>query len=231
MEGAVLIAEAIAGGFHVVTQFVSGDAYPVMGSDAEVFQLGAGVLERVASTEAPQPNLAIVERRSASLGRLLTPDAARSAGEPWVVYLDSVTDPGNLGTILRTAEAMGAAGVVLSPGCVDAFNPKVVRSSAGALFHVPVIEAVTLAELRDAGFALVGTSSHEQPGAMEVRAADLSGRIAVVMGNEKHGVAAEHASAIERWVYIEHRGRAESLNVAMATAIVCFALAGQRAKQ
>ncbi|NBU06639.1 MAG: hypothetical protein EBT38_02950, partial [Acidimicrobiia bacterium] len=108
VEGAVLIDEAVRGGWDVLAQFVSGDAVAVGGCDAPVFVLGDGVLERVASTESPQPNLAIVSRRTSSLARL---EPAAVGSSPWAVFLDAVSDPGNLGTILRSAEAMGAAGV------------------------------------------------------------------------------------------------------------------------
>ncbi len=147
VEGAVLISEALRGGWDILAQFHSADAAPVSGCDADDFVLGEGVLERVASTESPQPNMALVSRRTASLARLELDVAGARSGSgaaapavapsfaPWILFLDAVSDPGNLGTILRSAEAMGAAGVVLGSGCVDAFNPKVVRASSGALFH------------------------------------------------------------------------------------------------
>ena len=93
--------------------------------------LAAGVIERVASTESPQPILAVVRIAGAH----------RSTWRPrrFVVVADRIADPGNLGTILRSAEAAGVDGVVLTAGSVDPFNPKVVRASAGALFHVPVL--------------------------------------------------------------------------------------------
>ncbi|NDD18081.1 MAG: RNA methyltransferase, partial [Acidimicrobiia bacterium] len=119
VEGAVLIGEAVRGGWDVLAQFVSGDAAPIAGCDAPVFTLGEGVLDRVASTDSPQPNLAVVSRRTASLARL---EMTVAGSASWVMFLDAVSDPGNLGTILRSAEAMGAAGVVLGSGTVDPFN-------------------------------------------------------------------------------------------------------------
>ena len=173
VEGAVLIGEAVRGGWDVLAQFVSGDAAPVAGCDAPVFTLGEGVLDRVASTDSPQPNLAVVSRRTASLARLEL--AAASAS--WVMFLDAVSDPGNLGTILRSAEAMGAAGVVLGSGTVDPFNPKVVRASAGALFHVPVVEGASLAEVKALGYRVLATSLHEQVGSRRLAEADLDGAV------------------------------------------------------
>ena len=184
VEGATLIAEAVRGGWDVLAQYHTSDASPVADCDADDFVLGAGVLERVASTESPQPNLALVSRRTASLARL--EPAAISRTDPWVVFLDAVSDPGNLGTILRSAEAMGAAGVVLGSGSVDAFNPKVVRASAGAVFHVPVVEGVTLGEVRGLGYRVLATSSHEQPGSVSLNDAGLGGAVCVVQIGRAH---------------------------------------------
>ena len=220
----MLIGEAVRGGWDVLAQFVSGDAAPVAGCDAPVFTLGEGVLDRVASTDSPQPNLAVVSRRTASLARLeLTPGSA-----PWVMFLDAVSDPGNLGTILRSAEAMGAAGVVLGSGTVDPFNPKVVRASAGALFHVPVVEGAMLAEVKALGYRVLATSSHEQVGSQRLAEADLDGAVCVVLGSEAHGVSPELTANVDGWIRIDHAGRAESLNVAMAATIVSYEFARAR---
>ena len=224
VEGAVLIGEAVRGGWDVLAQFVSGDAAPVAGCDAPVFTLGEGVLDRIASTDSPQPNLAVVSRRTASLARLEL--AAASAS--WVMFLDAVSDPGNLGTILRSAEAMGAAGVVLGSGTVDPFNPKVVRASAGALFHVPVVEGATLAEVKALGYRVLATSSHEQVSSRRLAEADLDGAVCVVLGSEAHGVSPELTANVDGWIRIDHAGRAESLNVAMAATIVSYELARAR---
>jgi TrmH family RNA methyltransferase len=171
------------------------------------------VLERVASTDRPQPNLAVVRAP-------VTPTVL--AESSFLVVADRVADPGNLGTILRSCEAAGVDAVVLTPGSVDPFNPKVVRASAGALFHVPVVEA-TIEAVVAVGFRLVGTSSHQ---GVRHTDADWSGRIAIVVGNEAHGVGDD--APIGDWVRVEHRGRAESLNVAMAATLVVFEAARRR---
>lgn len=178
----------------------------------EVYRLGASVMDRVASTESPQPLLAIVERRTTSLEH----------GAGWVVVADRIADPGNLGTIMRSAEAAGASRVVLTAGTVDAFNPKVIRSSAGAVFHVGIVENATLDDVRGSGYRLFGTTSHYSA---DYRQADLRGAVAVVLGNEAHGV--DPAAPVDEWLTIPHFGRSESLNVAMAGTILCFAVAAQ----
>jgi TrmH family RNA methyltransferase len=177
---------------------------------APVHELGPNVIERVASTESPQPVLAVVAMRAAAL-----PEPAT-----FVLVADRLADPGNAGTIIRTAEAAGADAVVLTPGSVDPFNPKVVRASAGSLFRLPVVEA-TLESLE--GFRRLGTSSHR---------GDLytdpvyHGRVAVVVGNEAHGLADD--AAVDHWITIPHAGPAESLNVAMAATVLAFEVARQR---
>ena len=176
-------------------------------SAAESFELADGVMERLASTDRPQPNIALVA----------IPDRGVDlAAVSHLVILDRLNDPGNLGTILRSAEASGADAIVLTPGSVDPYNPKVVRASAGALFHVPVIEA-TLADVAGHGIRLVGTSSHR---GTSHTAFDWSGRIGIVLGSEAHGL--DEDAPVDDWVRIDHRGRAESLNVAMAATLLVF---------
>lgn len=205
VEGAVLIGEAMAAGWEIEAEFVAPGSEPITG--APWWPLADGVIDRVATTERPQPHLAVVR----------LPDAAGAlADHDLVVVADELGDPGNLGTILRSSEAAGVDAVVLTPGSVDPFNPKVVRASAGALFHVPVVTA-SLDEVRSAGFRLLGTSSHLGEAHDTI---DWSGRVAIVLGSEAHGLADD--APVDGWVRVSHRGRAESLNVAMAATLLVF---------
>ena len=230
VEGPVLVAEAVVAGWELVSQYVAVEAdgvvQPGLDGAGPVFQLAEGVLERVASTETPQNPIAIVRMRDHA------PVADLLAAASFVVVPDRIADPGNLGTILRSAEAAGADLVVLTPGSVDPFSPKVVRASAGALFHVPIVTA-TIEEVGSAGVRLVGTTSHDAPGrtVRPYTESDLSGRIAIVMGNEAAGLPDDWndtVGPIRSWVTIPHRGRSESLNVAMATTVIVFEAARQR---
>ena len=205
VEGSVLIGEAVAAGWEIVAEFVASGAEPVTGAPAH--RLADGVIERVASTEHPQPHLAEVR-----IPTVADPLATAAL----VIVADELNDPGNLGTIVRSAEAAGADAVVLTPGSVDPYNPKVVRASAGALFHVTVVQA-SLDDVRAAGLRLIGTSSHL--GGPHT-ATDWSGRVAIVMGSEAHGLPDD--APVDTWVRIEHHGRAESLNVAMAATLLVF---------
>ena len=210
----MLTAEAIGAGWQVESQFVAPGEQPVDVPSA-LYSLAPGVAERVSDLESPPGLFAVVIRRAAD------PVVLSTAG--LIVVADRVGEPGNLGTIIRSAEAAGADAVVVTPGTVDETNPKVVRASAGALFHVPVV-AATLADVAADGLRLIGSSSHR---GLPHTSAEWSGRIAIVVGNEAAGLDAE--VPIDEWVCIEHRGRAESLNVAMATTVLCFEALRQRA--
>ena len=214
IEGAVLTAEAAHAGWWVESQFVAPGSQPV-DVPSSLYALAPGVAERVSDLETPPGLFAVVVRRPA--------DPATLSTAAFVVVADRVGEPGNLGTIVRSAEAAGADAVVVTPGTVDETNPKVVRASAGALFHVPVV-AATVGEVAVAGLRLIGSSSHR---GTPHTSAEWSGRIAIVAGNEASGLDAD--AVIDEWVCIEHRGRAESLNVAMATTVLCFEALRQRA--
>ena len=175
----------------------------------------------MADTESPRGILAVCA----------IPDAGPLSFEStdWLLVLHEVSDPGNLGTLVRSAEAAGATGVVLVGNTVDPWSPKSVRASAGALFHVPVWQVVSLETLSNVGVRLLGTTSHDSLGVSHpesIYEADLSGMIGIVLGNEAHGLPAD--AAVDSWITIEHQGRSESLNVAMAGTVVAMHVARHR---
>ena len=133
VEGPVLVAEAVAAGWDVEGQFLAPGVVASVDGAGPVHELAPGVAERISATETPTGLFAVVRTREPRAGLLA--DAA------FVVVADGIADPGNLGTIMRSAEACGVDALVVTPGTVDALNPKVVRASAGALFHVPVVTA------------------------------------------------------------------------------------------
>lgn len=211
VEGPLLITEAVAAGWEVESEFIAPGATPVSGLEPQV--LGAGVLERISDTDSPQGTLAVVRRKPPS----------ELAQLDLVLIAERVQDPGNLGTMMRSAEAAGFDGVITTSGSADPFGPKTVRASAGAIFHLPVLE-LEPADVVAAGWRTLGTSSHE---GRSYRDVDYSGRVAVIVGNEAAGISPE--TAIDEWIRVEHHGRAESLNVAMAATLICFEAAAQRA--
>ena len=186
-----------------------------------VFELEKGVLERVAGTVTPQPVLAIVPALHRPLGDL--------ARDGVIVLCADVRDPGNLGTVLRSAEAAGTRGVVCTDGTVDPYNPKCVRASAGALFHVPLVvggnTVQVLGELGSWGLRRLGASAHEGTPLWD---AELTGPLALVLGNEATGLKREVGAALDGSVTVPIEGRAESLNVGMAAAVIVYEAARQR---
>jgi len=207
VEGAVLIGEALSAGWNVIEEFVGPGGRPV--SSAPCFELSDAALERVATTSEPQPNVALVGH-----GERALPVEAQS-----LMVLDQLRDPGNVGTLIRSAEAAGLDAVVCTPGTADVFAPKTIRSSAGAVFHVPIM-MLSLEEIASLGFTMVATSSHR---GLPYRSFDWKRKIAFVLGNEAHGV--NEGGVVSEWVSIPQRGRSESLNVAMAGTLLAFALA------
>ena len=186
----------------------------------ECFTVPGEVLERAAHTESPQGALAVFRPRRFTLAETL-------GGDGPVLLLDRIADPGNLGLILRTAEAAGCAGVVVSPGTVDPLNPKCVRGSAGSIFRLPVAHAAVeaaAAALGARGGRLFATSPR---GGLEYTAADLSGRVGLLLGQEGGGLAPE---LLERFEGLRiPTGRVESLNVAMAAGVILYEARRQRA--
>ncbi len=185
----------------------------------ECYAIHGELLERSAHTESPQGALAVFRPRVFTLEEVL-------GGDGPVLLLDRIADPGNLGLILRTAEAAGAAGVVVSPGTADPCNPKCVRASAGSIFRFPIAHAdldAAAAALAANGGRLFATSSH---GGVVYTAADLSGRIGLLLGQEGGGLA---PALLERFEALRiPTGRVESLNVAMAAGILLYEARRQR---
>ena len=228
LEGAKLIGEALTAGAPVETVFVApgGEDDPVVArataAGVRVSRLAPGVLERVAGTVTPQPLLAVAPWCDVPLDAVLD--------GTFVVVCVDLRDPGNAGTVLRSAEGAGADAVVLCDGSVEAFNPKTVRASAGALFHVPVVQGGAPEEVLDrlgaAGLRRLGAVA---AGGVPHTATDLTAPVALVLGNEAAGLPPGLAERLDGPVTVPLVGRSESLNVGMAAAVLCFEVARQRA--
>ncbi len=198
----------------------------IAATGTEVVTLKEGVLEKVGTTRTPQPVLAVASMPAS--------DPAALARDGLVLMGVALSDPGNLGTILRGAEASGAAAIVLGPGSVDAYNPKVVRASAGAIFGIPVVDAVSegwsaveaLDALGELGRQRLGAAARTGTPYPEV---DFRRPTAVVLGNEARGLGEDVAAHLDGHVTIPMGGPTESLNVAMAATILCFESSKQRA--
>ena len=184
--------------------------------------LTASVFASVSDTNAPQGALALARR-------VLTPVAsiAESAG-PVLVLVD-ISDPGNAGTLVRAAEAAGCAGVVFAGSSTDPFGPKTVRAAAGSVVRLPVAEAADTAkaldELQAAGRTLVATVVS---GGIAPEASDLSSSVALVLGSEAHGLSSDVVDRCSLAVTIPMHPSVESINAAVAGAVVLFEAARQR---
>lgn len=174
-------------------------------------------LQSVAATETPQGVVVVAEIPRRSLDDVVVGERSL------VVVLDAVQDPGNFGTIVRSADAFGAACVIALPGTVDPWNPKSVRSAMGSSLRVPVVESTwteSVAWLRPRGFRVLGADMTGQP----VDALPPGPRTAVVLGNEGAGLSDVVRAALDATVSIPLRGHAESLNVGVAAGILLYLL-------
>lgn len=228
VEGTRALGEALDAGARLQEVFVAPGARAdvvdqARAAGAVVHHVERGVIERVASTVSPQPVLAVAEKLDVALDAL--------AGADLLVVAVDVHDPGNLGTVLRSAEAAGADGVICCGSHVDVYNPKTVRAAAGALFHVPVaVQDDTLAVLGRIGEWGMHRLAAVARGGTAHTATDMRGRLALVLGSETAGLPdAVLGDAVDGHVTIPMAGRAESLNVGMAAAVLCFEAARQRA--
>jgi TrmH family RNA methyltransferase len=179
-------------------------------------QLSDAEFQRIAVTEHSQGIIAVASIPTWELSALLNGPAPHV-----VLVLDAVQDPGNFGTLVRSAEALGAAGVIALPGTVDPWNPKSVRAAVGSTFRIPVVGSpweAAAAWLRQEGFRVLGADAAGGP-----LPAD-PGRAALVVGNEGAGLSDAVRAAVDELVGIPLRGRAESLNVSAAAAILLYEL-------
>lgn len=227
VEGTTSVGDALAAGHPLVEVFAEPDADPDVLAAAHqagvpVTDVPAGRLDGIVSTRSPQP-IAAVGARTTVEAR-----GVRPGPTDLVVVLVDVGDPGNVGTLLRVAEASGAGAVLCLGDTADPFNPKSVRASAGSLFAVDVAldkeAAATVEALRAAGWTCVATSPRAE---LAYDRADLTGPVAVVLGSEPHGLP-PGLDDLDVDVSIPMVGRAESLNVAMAGAVLCFEALRQR---
>ena len=185
---------------------------------AELLSVSSAVMETLAEREAAEGLMATFDLFEAS------PDELRFSGNDLVLVLDRLQDPGNLGTLIRTADAVGAAGVVLLEPCADPFDPKVVRGSMGSLFNVPIVRTSDVSGLfdwlRTHGLRSVGADAHR---GVDWGEGLWSGGLALVLGNEARGLSADVAAQIDAWVKLPIAGKAESLNVAVAGGVLMYA--------
>lgn len=234
IEGLRIIEEAIRSGlkFQAIFFSDSGRAHaarllPQIASHVEALLLPDEVFSSAVSTETPQGVAALVKLKPARMEDVLE----QVNPELLLVGIAGLQDPGNLGTIIRCAEAFGVRAVVLGEKTVSPFNAKAVRASAGSIFRAPIVKAAlaeTVARMKEAGIRVLATSSHKGKPLPE---ADFTGRAMVIIGNEGAGVPPDILSAADELITIPHSPRVESLNAGIAASIMLYEAARQRTKQ
>jgi TrmH family RNA methyltransferase len=236
VEGLRILEEAIRSGLRFSAVFFRESAQdraerllPQIGAQVETLLLPDKLFDSVVPSESPQGVAALVRLKEFSLDDLLE----RLHVGP-IVVAAGLQDPGNLGTILRSSEAFGCAGVVLGEGTVSPFNSKVVRGSAGSIFRLPIVHGhgktptklqEVLEQLRAKGVRLIATSSHK---GTSLDQANLQDEMAIFFGNEGAGLPRDVMAKMDEFVSIPHTQQVESLNAGVAASIVLYEAARQR---
>ncbi len=230
IEGFRIVEEAIRSGLRFRAVFFSESAAPraekllsQLGAQVETLLLPDKLFSSAVPSDAPQGVAALARWKEFSLEDVL----AKSQAGP-LLAIAGVQDPGNMGTILRSAEAFGAGGVLLGEGTVSPYNPKVVRASAGSVFRLPLARAKlseSLGGMKDHGLRLVGTASHKGTPLDQAR---LSGRLAIFIGSEGAGLSRELLQQMDEVLAIPQTAQVESLNVGVAASIVLYEVMRQK---
>lgn len=231
IEGIKMFEESKEGGY-LIKAYVSETFYkekmietPGYFSDIPYEIVLDSILKDASDTLTPQGIMAIVKKTEYDLQQIITNDKAN------LILLEDLRDPGNLGTILRTAEGAGITGVILSKNSVDMYNPKVIRSTMGAIYRVPFVYAEdfkeTLIDIKKNNIQiyaahLAATNSYDE--------ADYTGKSAILIGNEANGLSDEAARMASQYIKIPMAGKVESLNAAIAAAILMYEVFRQKRK-
>lgn len=217
IEGYHLIEEALKSGWTIETIIVQqGIELPDWLAEHKYQLIDQQVFAAITQTEAPQGIAAVVRIK----------DSAETLGN-YLLLLDQVQDPGNLGTMIRTADAAGFSQVVLGKGTVDLYNDKVIRASQGSIFHIPIIQADLLEfipALQSQTYTVLASALEN---AVAYDRIEQLEKVALVMGNEGSGIAPEILQLADKCIKIPIYGQAESLNVSIAAGILMYQLRKQ----
>lgn len=242
IEGIKMTEEALKAGARVKTLFISEKAFkagaglpPSLRSlenhwDCRIYLISENVLSRITDTETPQGMAAVVETGAG--GMLLHPEeqgSLRSKHDDGIgIFLEALQDPGNVGTIIRTADAAGACCVYLDEACADLFNPKTLRSSMGSVFHVPcgrVTGKTVVAEIKENGSKVIAATPYGDSAYYDT---DMTGSFLLMIGNESAGLSTASVDMADVTIRIPMPGQAESLNASAAAAVILFEAVRQR---
>ncbi len=233
IEGIRSVKQALDAGAPVAQIIYSAPVYEQRGGQnlmQRIRQLGLRVMEIseslfkvVTDTKSPQYIMAVINMKVDS------PEKVLEAREPLIVIADSIQDPGNLGTVIRTADAAGAEGVFLLRGSTDPYSPKVVRSTMGSVFNIPIIrennESDLLSLLHRKGMRII---TAEPGGDNRYWDADFKGKVGIVIGNEANGISPRAKKYSHESVALPMYGKAESLNAAVTCGVLLYKALEQR---
>lgn len=228
VEGIKMFKEARDMGL-LVKSYISESFYKEKLKTPEFFNglqfevISDSLLKQIADTKSPQGILGMVKRPVYTLEQMIKAD------EGFLLLLEDIRDPGNLGTIIRTAEGAGVTGIILNRSCADILQPKVVRSTMGSIYRVPFYEAEDfislLGQLKTRGFKLFAA---HLSGDLYDTEGEFMGRIGLLIGNEANGLSKETSRMADKLIKIPMAGKVESLNVAIAAAILMYEASRQR---
>jgi TrmH family RNA methyltransferase len=235
LEGRHLLGEALAAGLIPEVVFYAGGSLAevaggrvaaLLPPETKQVSIAPALFKRLAGTETPQGVAAVVRYREKSIGHILRQELNLA------LFLDRIQDPGNLGTIIRTAAAAQAGAVFLSPGCADPYSPKVLRSTAGAVFHIDLAEVpdplTAIKQLQESKCQVIAA----HPGAKaHYWEPDYSRPTALLIGNESGGLDPGLLAAADMAVSILQPGLPASLNAAVAAGIILFEILKQRYRE
>jgi TrmH family RNA methyltransferase len=192
-----------------------------------IYAIPDKLFKSISATETPQGILAVIPTKFYNLENIIERTLEQSTefqrNKISLIILDGIQDPGNMGTIIRTADGAGFNGVILSKDCVDPYNPKVIRSTMGSIFYMPLYLSnnlsVTLNEIKDLGIKIYG--AHLE-GSVDYYKIDMTGNIAIIIGNEARGISSTSLCAADKLIKIPMPGRLESLNASVAAGILIY---------
>lgn len=234
VEGVRLVEEAVQSNWLVETciyteetleqERVQGIISDLHSKNCRMIQVPEGIYSKISDTKEPQGVMAIVRKKSCQLEDMFV-----SGTKGFFIVLDEVQDPGNVGTMIRTAAAAGCTGVILTKGCADVFASKAVRGSMGSIFHVPIIEGLARCEaisyFTEHDIEILATSLESSKVYFDI---DFKESIAIVFGNEGNGVSREILEKAQERLYIPLANHVESLNVAASAAVILYEVVRQR---
>ena len=218
IEGFRIVKDALLKGVKAECIITKDGTALEFSANCPVYAFAPKLFSEIAETVSPQGVIAICTVKKCRLEDIL------SLGKKCVVMCETLQDPGNIGTVIRTAHAADCGGVILTKGCCDLYNPKIVRATMSAMFSIPVVQGaesqMVIEYFRKSGYKIVAGALTEK--AVDFYSADLSGKVLIIIGNEGNGVEDSTLSLCDSVLKIPMRSDAESLNAAVAGSVMVY---------